>query len=79
MLGARVSGAFSSLGEPSLGRYPVFEAVLVCGRPMVCLPHPSGRNRAWNEPSSIDRARSLLRLECPGVPWGEADDEATQS
>lgn len=39
---------------------------------LVCLPHPSGLNRLWNEPGARDKARELLRRACPNVPWGEA-------
>lgn len=27
----------------------------------VMLPHPSGRNRMWNEPGAIEKARSVLK------------------
>lgn len=51
MLGAKVRDAFGA------GRLPFFERE---GR-LVALPHPSGRNRAWNEPGAFERARQLLR------------------
>ena len=35
------------------------------------LPHPSGLNREWNDPASVDRARALLREVSPETPWGE--------
>lgn len=37
---------------------------------VIALPHPSGRNRAWNDPEARGRARQLLSLHCPGVAWG---------
>ena len=37
----------------------------------ILLPHPSGRNRAWNEPGAVERARNLLRERRPDIPWGE--------
>lgn len=39
---------------------------------LISLPHPSGRCREWNDPRSALRARSLLRLHCPAIPWGGA-------
>lgn len=38
---------------------------------VVCLPHPSGLSRAWNDPGAADRARETLREHAPGVSWGE--------
>jgi hypothetical protein len=35
------------------------------------LPHPSGLCREWNEPTSVIRARLVLRELAPWVPWGE--------
>lgn len=32
---------------------------------LVSLPHPSGRNRIWNDPSNFTRARALLAHVCP--------------
>lgn len=40
---------------------------------LVSLPHPSGRNRMWNEVGAKERARRLLISEAPVVPWGETD------
>lgn len=40
---------------------------------LVLLPHPSGLNRQWQEPGAYERARRLLRVVCPDVPWGELD------
>lgn len=37
----------------------------------VMLPHPSGRNTAWNDAAKVDQARALLRAVAPDVPWGE--------
>lgn len=39
----------------------------------VAIPHPSGRNRAWNDPGAVDRTRTLLREVAPQIPWGIAD------
>lgn len=30
---------------------------------LIILPHPSGRCRVWNDPTSFERARELLRAE----------------
>jgi hypothetical protein len=64
LLGAKVRSAFDgpapfAVGSPSEGKL------------LVGLPHPSGLNRAWDEPGARDRARSLLREHVPQVPWGE--------
>lgn len=41
------------------------------GLKFVLIPHPSGRNREWNREGAIERARELLRVARPDVPWGE--------
>ena len=41
------------------------------GRRRVILPHPSGRNRTWNEPGAFLRARATLLSVCPDLPLGE--------
>jgi len=55
LLGARVRGAFRVI--ESEAAIPDF--FTVSGR-YVLLPHPSGRNRIWQEPGSIERARRFL-------------------
>ena len=40
---------------------------------LLLLPHPSGLNRQWQQPGAVERARRILRVVCPDVPWGEAD------
>jgi hypothetical protein len=42
----------------------------------VAIPHPSGRNPAWNDPGAVDRTRALLREVAPQVPWGISDAPA---
>jgi hypothetical protein len=42
----------------------------------ICLPHPSGRCRAWNDPDQVERSRALMRAAAPHVAWGEARDAA---
>ncbi len=37
---------------------------------VISLPHPSGRCREWNDPSSYGRAHRLMRLVAPAIPWG---------
>lgn len=73
LLGAKVRGAFgfeateffSVVSEPKV--VPVF----------VVLPHPSGRNRLWNQPGARESAQAVLRKVAPGVPWGEINPAAT--
>lgn len=60
LLGSRVNTAFGLFHRPPFtfyGRY-------------VTLPHPSGRNRAWNEPGAIQKARDFLiaMKVLPAVP-----------
>lgn len=52
LLGAKVARAFGGEYEP-FTRSGVGSAVYV-------LPHPSGLNRAWNEPGAVERARALV-------------------
>jgi uracil-DNA glycosylase len=54
LLGARVCSAFGGTGES------LCEVRTGCGRTAVLLPHPSGRNRVWNEPGTVERARALV-------------------
>lgn len=44
---------------------------------MVTLPHPSGMNPMWNEPTARARARALMREHVPSIPWGEIDNLTT--
>lgn len=53
LLGAKVCEAFG-------GKYRPFEVARVSGCTFAILPHPSGRNRAWNEPGAFTRARETL-------------------
>jgi hypothetical protein len=39
---------------------------------LVSIPHPSGRNRIWNEFKYCESARLLLEEAAPGYPVGEA-------
>ena len=56
LLGARVQAAF---GYP--GREPFSLEVEGRGaRRVFFVPHPSGRNRIWDDPASIQKARALL-------------------
>lgn len=82
LLGVKVAAAFglqdghpfSAVGESYRDHYSTREAVAmeVGERPTyVLLPHPSGLNRAWNEPGALERARALVRLHCPELPVGE--------
>lgn len=73
LLGEKVSKAFGF-------RYEPFRATWCDPTPMgvmhrvVMLPHPSGRNRAWNEPGAFERARAILREVRPEIPWGETGE-----
>lgn len=72
LLGRKVAEAF---GVPDL---PPFGSKQIIGGPLlVVLPHPSGLNRVWHEPGSVQRARTAIGAACPGFPVGEADVTAT--
>ena len=66
LLGSRVRLAFNG---PSS-----FCCMSTCGGRgvivLVGLPHPSGRNRMWNNPATCLRVPARLRPVAPWVPWG---------
>jgi hypothetical protein len=66
--GARVAGAFGFVFLPfTIGQFDSLLASRVAGWPRAAiLPHPSGRNRIWNDPGSIELFRLTLRRL--GVP-----------
>jgi hypothetical protein len=70
MLGVKVSGAFA---RESGARVASFDVLRDGVRARISIPHPSGRNPIWNDPTKVDLARSILRREAPVVPWGEID------
>lgn len=57
LLGARVRHAFN------LDRMPVWSAApsLIEGVVIATMPHPSGRARVWNDPTTFYTARRFLR------------------
>lgn len=69
MLGARVSLAFQRECGPAWRgvSFAPFTAHTAGGPTLVCLPHPSGLSRAWNDPASFDAARRALWSA--GVRW----------
>lgn len=69
LLGAKVTRAFGFGFQPFtawrhylLGSHTTY----------VCLPHPSGLCRAWNEPGAYARARGALRGA--GLSWSGATE-----
>jgi hypothetical protein len=58
LLGSKVAQAFGLEFAPFTA-----QAVGLLGHRAVLLPHPSGRNRIWNEPGAFRRARNLLHAE----------------
>jgi hypothetical protein len=65
LLGAKVTEAFKFDFKP-------FSSLRYLDRAqIVILPHPSGRNRVWNEPGAFDRARETLEQASvlPLPPW----------
>jgi hypothetical protein len=57
LLGVKVAIAF---GFPSAPPFSVLSSAIL-RRPVVVLPHPSGRCRTWHEPDAYERARAALR------------------
>lgn len=61
LLGRKVVAAFSACDLDRILLRP-FAFVRIPGGPTYAsLPHPSGRNTIWNDPSTRESARSLLR------------------
>lgn len=56
LLGSKVCEAFGVAFQP----LTVQMSLLGPDREVCILPHPSGRSRAWNDPSAADRARQLV-------------------
>lgn len=68
LLGSRVARAF---GLAARGPFSVVDFDSFSGSgPIVLLPHPSGRCRAWNEPGAFDRAREALSDAFPEITFG---------
>lgn len=65
MLGTRVALAFN---EPTMATFTHVRRG--DHLTLVYLPHPSGLNRAWNQPDARSKARRLLTKLAPDVAWG---------
>lgn len=80
LLGRKVSEAFHFLGHrpPECREWisiPLAERILnFPNRSAVLLPHPSGRCRAWQDPTMVKTCRELLRKALPGISFGEVDE-----
>lgn len=60
LLGRKVARAFRA-ADCLVSDEPPFTVCYVPGAPpLLLLPHPSGRCRAWNDPNAAARARALL-------------------
>lgn len=63
LLGRKVVGAFGRVEGPMTHVLPPEP-----GLPhLLIFPHPSGRNTAWTDPATRERARVMLRELCPGL------------
>lgn len=75
MLGRKVATAFAGTycGKVPIAPFAERSFQEMSGRSLtiVALPHPSGRCLEWNRAGATDRARALLAVHAPGVPWGE--------
>jgi hypothetical protein len=58
LLGANVCRAFGVTFAP-------FVAYMQAGETLLCLPHPSGRCRLWQEPGTIEKARVAVAALAP--------------
>jgi hypothetical protein len=67
LLGAKVRDAFNG---PEFYQVDIMEEGRAIA--LVTLPHPSGLNRMWNEPGARERARAVMRVVAPQLPWGSA-------
>jgi hypothetical protein len=65
-------GCVSTSPSGELGPFGIFQSSIRDLR-LLALPHPLGRCFAWNDRASVGRARALLRLASPEIPWGEVD------
>lgn len=59
LLGAQVATAFGLKREQAL----LHRDFGANRHTVIMLPHPSGRNRVWNDPTYIERVRELLKTE----------------
>lgn len=73
LLGRKVTGAFEKVALDGRPLLPFETREHPSGRACVSLPHPSGRNLVWNQPTTRARAREVLRALAPELPWGSAD------
>ena len=64
-LGAKVRAAFNGPPPFTIAAMTEFRDKLV-----VSLPHPSGLNRAWDDPLARTRARALMWGVAPSIRWG---------
>lgn len=67
LLGSKVRDAFAEAGQDTTVGYAISAAreagtmiVKTNGVSLLLLPHPSGRNRAWNEAGAVGRAREAF-------------------
>jgi hypothetical protein len=80
LLGRKVAGAFEHVIQDAGYKFdlPAFKSALVpscedvAPMTLISIPHPSGRNRMWNEFKFCESARLLLEEAAPGYPVGEA-------
>jgi uracil-DNA glycosylase len=68
LLGAKVCDAFGVPFEPFTIQVKTTSAAVAILLKVphqewtfVVLPHPSGRNRLWNDPLAVDKARKVLK------------------
>lgn len=58
LCGVRVVGAFARAATYSVNAFPLCRVVEEGGRWYLAIPHPSGRNRVWNDPEVAPRVRA---------------------
>lgn len=60
LLGRKVAEAFEVALGLVAGELRPFTTARHAYRDIICLPHPSGRCRVWNEAGAVERARALM-------------------
>lgn len=75
LLGQKVQTAFSQVGDGPVpenfsSRPVTIPPTRAVSFTLASLPHPSGRNRIWNQEWTIKEAQMLMKKLVPGIAWG---------
>jgi hypothetical protein len=75
LLGRKVASAFGYAGWKGIVWRP--GTAYAPDLKFVVIPHPSGRNKVWNDRGVVASWRGVLLAALPDVPFGEADQLPT--